>query len=412
MNIIEFKDKLLGIQPALNSLMFLYDRVLKNDYRGIHKLQHYRWDKEFIKIILKHLPRDEYLYHTKGDISNDYHYSDEEYEFCQYLDRVNKDLNKIGKSVSDNGVRKIIFVNLQRMGFVDRFTSKKKLCNINKKSKYRYVRISQKGLNFLNSKDIFEEQKHLGTALDFVFDGIVQDILDILNSLKHPYLTITEMMFFVTYLHKSWNGIILNKDKIVEFINEFRNLNSRAKIVEQVINEYCIPEHFSGNKNDKRDFHNWKNQAQTMFDSLSLMSLFEYDSQTERLLLKTKLNGEKIEFKRSSLIKKEYFLNHEIEKDITFELHHIVPFYYAKDIDALKAIDNWQNLIYIDANSHKIFTLDKNAKKAIRINFKELDAVLDNLIGDEVVLKYTTQIKYKQELQDRLVSYNKSLLGL
>lgn len=50
----------------------------------------------------------------------------------------------------------------------------------------------------------------------------------------------------------------------------------------------------------------------------------------------------------------------------------IMPFYYAKDIDALKAIDNWQNLLYIDANSHKIFSLDKSAKKAIILNFKDL----------------------------------------
>lgn len=84
-----------------------------------------------------------------------------------------------------------------------------------------------------------------------------------------------------------------------------------------------------------------------------------------------------------------------------------MPFYYAKDIDALKAIDNWQNLIYIDANSHKIFSLDKSAKRAIRLSFENLDAVLDNLIGDKILLKYIDNIKYKIELQQRLIKYNK-----
>lgn len=142
------------------------------------------------------------------------------------------------------------------------------------------------------------------------------------------------------------------------------------------------------------------------------MALFEYDRNKQRLLLKININGENIAFKRSSIIKQEYFKQHEVQKDICFELHHIVPFYYAKDIDALKAIDNWQNLIYIDANSHKIFTLDKSAKKAIRLDFRDKDAVLDNLIGDEVVLKYTDNIRYKVALQERMLKYNKVLLGL
>ena len=176
--------------------------------------------------------------------------------------------------------------------------------------------------------------------------------------------------------------------------------------------EYCKPQNFKGNKRQKRDFHNFKNEAQSMFDSLNLMSLFEYDRQKERLLLRTDINKEKITFKRSSLIKMQYFKEHEVQKDIRFELHHIVPFYYAKDIDALKAIDDWQNLLYIDANSHKILSLDKNKKKAIRLHFNGKNAVLDNLIGDEIVLKYTDNVRYKVALQERLLSYNKRLLGI
>ena len=182
--------------------------------------------------------------------------------------------------------------------------------------------------------------------------------------------------------------------------------------MESVIQEYCVPKQFNGTKNTKKDFHNWKNEAQSIFNSLALMSLFEYDGQTKRLLLKADISGEKIAFRRSSLIKTQYFKEHEVQKDLRFELHHIVPFYYAKDIDALKAIDDWQNLIYIDANSHKILSLDKNKKKAIRLNFEDKNAVLDNLIGDEIVLRYTDNVKYKLSLQKRLLNYNKRLLGL
>lgn len=409
----DFKNALLGINPALECLKFLYHRVLRDDYRGLHKLQHYRWSTEYIKIVLKHLPKHNLLLHTQGDIYEDYRYNDDELEFCNYLKNVNKDLSNMQKSITDMGMRKIIFVNLQRMGLIDRFNKKQELCAIDKTYRnYKYVKITQRGLDFLEAKDIFEEQRNLGIALDFVFGGIAQDMLDIINALNPQYISVSEMMFFVSYLGKEYQGKILTKDVIIEFINEFRSLKARQKIVEYVISEFCVPENFSGNKTQKRDFHNWKNEAQTLFDSFDLMALFEYDRVKQNLLLKAKINGENITFKRSHIIKEEYFKQHEVQKDLRFELHHIVPFYYAKDINALKAIDNWQNLIYIDANSHRIFTLDKSAKKAIRLTFKDKDAVLDNLMGDEVILRYIDNIHYKIALQERMLKYNKALLGL
>lgn len=408
-----FKNSLLGINPALESLRFLHDRVLRDDYRGLHKLQHYRWSVEYIKIVLKHLPKDSLLLHTQGDIYEDYRYSSDEAVFCEYLKNMNYGLSKIHKSVTDMAMRKIIFVNLQRMGLIDRFNKKQELCAIDKTYRnYKYVKITQSGVEFLESKNIFEEQRHLGIALDFVFGGIVQDVLDIANALNPQHISVSEMMFFISYLGKKYDGKILTKDRVIDFINEFRSLKARQKVVEYVINEFCLPQNFKGNKTQKRDFHNWKNETQTLFDSFDLMAIFEYDRAKQRLLLKANINGEKLVFKRSNMIKAEYFTQHEVQKDICFELHHIVPFYYAKDIHALKAIDNWLNLIYIDTNSHKIFTLDKSAKKAIRLAFSGENVLLDNFIGNEVVLKYSDNVRYKIALQQRMLHYNKTLLGL
>ena len=167
MTYIDFKTKLLGIQPALECLKFLAWRVSKDDYRGTHKLQHYRWNKEYIKIVLKYLPKDEMLYHTQGDIKDGYIYKSDEVEFCEYLAKVNKELNATKNgNITDMGMRKIIFVNLQRMGLIDRFNKKGILCDPDKKAQYRYVQITQKGLEILNAKNIFEEIKYFGLALD------------------------------------------------------------------------------------------------------------------------------------------------------------------------------------------------------------------------------------------------------
>lgn len=200
----EFLEKLKGINPALECLEFLYHRILRDDYRGTHKLQHYRWSARYIKLVLKnlqaHCDKEGFLYHTAGDIYDDYTYKNEELDFATFLRSLNFDLQKANEgSVTDMGARKIIFVNLQRMGFISRYTKDKALCDISKTYRnYRFVRLTQSGLDFLNATSLFEEQKILGLALDCIFDGLVQDILDILTYFdeKQRYVSIDEMTFF------------------------------------------------------------------------------------------------------------------------------------------------------------------------------------------------------------------------
>lgn len=417
MNKEQFYKNLLGINPAASCLKFLYDRILKDDYRGVHKLQHYRWNATYIKITLKNIKKfsdkDGFLYHTSGDIHDDYRYKENEIPFANCINAINFDLNKANAgSTKDMVMRKIIFVNLQRMGFINRYDKNKNLCDINKKYRnYRYVKLTQSGIDFLESNNLFIEQKILGLALDSIFDGLVQEILDILTAFSENqrYLSVEEMTYFVSYLGKDYKDRILNKDDIIDFINEFRSLGARQKVVTKVISDFCNPKNFKGNKTQKRDLHNWKNEAQSLFDSLNLMSLFEFDSTSKRLFLKDSINNQKIVFKRSNVIKQEYFKNHKIEKDSIFELHHIVPFYFAKDIDTLKIIDNWQNLLYIDANSHKRLT-HKSGRNAIRLNFKDKNVILDDFLGFDICLEFDKNAKYNVDLQDIMREYNQKLL--
>lgn len=412
----EFFKKLTGIQPALGCLEFLYHRILRDDYRGTHKLQHYRWNSKYIKLVLKNLKEfsDEngFLYHTKGDIYDDYIYKNDEIPFAEFLRALNFDLMNEGVgSTTDMVVRKIIFVNLQRMGFVERYSKNKELCKIGTRGQYRFVRITKSGLDFVNATSLFEEQKILGIALDAVFDGLVQDILELLTFFdeKQRFLSIDEMTFFVSYLGKIYNEKILTKEKIVEFILEFRQLGARQNVVVDLVNDFCNPNNFSGTKTDKRDLHNWKNEAQTLFDSLDLMSYFEFDRNRKKLFLRTQIEGKKVVFKRSQKIKQEYFENHAVKEDDIFELHHIVPFYFAKNIEAVKIIDAWQNLIYIDANSHKRLTR-KSGRNAIRLNFNGKDVVLDNFLGFDLCLKFEENAKYNPNLQNVMREYNRKLL--
>lgn len=295
------KADLNAIALGLKFSNFLAQRIKRDDYRGTHKLQHYSWNVDFIKIVLEKLLKfGGEIYHTTGDINESYIYKDKEIEFGKFLSAINLELRKINCSVSDNVMRKIIFVNLQRMGLIDRFDKNGKICKINKTYRnYRYVKITNKGREFLDSKNLFELQRNLRSALDFAFGGVVQDIMDIINSFKQneAYLSVYEMMFFVTFLGKEMDEIIVNKDIILEFINEFRSLKARQKTIIKRVEIFCNPKNFNGNKTDKRDFHNWKNETETMFNSLELMSYFEYDKISQRLFLRTKIGGNCIKLK-------------------------------------------------------------------------------------------------------------------
>lgn len=120
-------------------------------------------------------------------------------------------------------------------------------------------------------------------------------------------------------------------------------------------------------KTGKRDFCNQKNETEAIFNNLALISYFEYDKTKELLFLRSKIDGKSIKFKRSSFIKDEYFKNHNVEKNIQFELHKI-------------------------------------------LNFDKDDAILDNFLGDKIMLENLKNIKYKISLQKQMIEYNKGLL--
>lgn len=71
------------------------------------------------------------------------------------------------------------------------------------------------------------------------------------------------------------------------------------------------------------------------------------------------------------MVKKEYCKNHKVNKNEQFELHYIIPFYLIKDTAMLKAIDDWKNLIYIDAKSHKTLSINKKGRLCIRLSLKD-----------------------------------------
>ena len=57
------------------------------------------------------------------------------------------------------------------------------------------------------------------------------------------------------------------------------------------VKDYCEPKNFSGDKTQKRDFHNFLNETQQILSLLTQMAYFEYNKNDSKLYIRTGTYG-------------------------------------------------------------------------------------------------------------------------
>ncbi|EMH00343.1 hypothetical protein HMPREF1404_00487 [Helicobacter pylori GAM210Bi] len=276
-------------------------------------------------------------------------------------------------------------------------------------SSIKYISLTPLAIEFLNAQDLLRKNFCYTQALENLLQGFGAECREVMIELENHYLDIEEMMFFVTFL----NIENFTRSEIIEYVREYRSLSRIQKEkLKELVQNYCNPNHFNGNKLDKRDYHNWKNQAQQIFSLLEQSVFFETNK--ERLILKTlneenKQNDKKL--KRSIKEKALYFEKHSVKKEKGFELHHIVPLCLARSIEEFDLLDKWENLIYIDAFNHAKISQTQN--KHLCLYFENCDVILSKGLKEEQESLYFTYIEnvlYKPNLQNIMLEYNKDLL--
>ncbi|WP_441725249.1 restriction endonuclease [Helicobacter pylori] len=261
---LDITAQLKNIDPHKKCLQFLGDRVLSGNYRGWHLSQHNRYDQNKICVIL------EEIYKIVGNGLMQIH-GEKQYE------ELVKNVNKILGIGTEYSLRKNFFVDMHRMGLIDRYgVNKEKLHPYERSNHIKYIGLATLGLKLVEahpkggqgaSKPYYDEGlKNLG-LYDFG-----ERCLEIMDSLKTPYLTEYESMFFATALN-------LDTNTIAKYIDEFRLLDEyQYSSVIGLVRNYCNPDHFSGDKSNKRDFGNWQNETQQIFSLLAQIMPFEYNN--------------------------------------------------------------------------------------------------------------------------------------
>ena len=92
-----------------------------------------------------------------------------------------------------------------------------------------------------------------------------------------------------------------------------------------------------------------------------------------------------------------------------FELHHVVPLCWAKNEIEFSTLDNWQNLVYIDAYSHAKITQNNN--RNVVLGFIDDDACFKDFVGKSIICSFGNQISYSVVDKPKMLAYNNVLLN-
>lgn len=398
------------------SLEFLEKRIKLENYRGIHKSQHNRYNLDLILVILRNLYKivgTEKLHIRTFDSSKRTINNEKELKYSKYVTEIQK---QTGRCTQDS-LRKNIFVDLNRMDLINRY-SDDELIDINSqknKRKINFVSISDKGMELINEDlNILDRQMKFTDAINTLLGGLAVNLLSILPELE--YLSVEEYTFFVSFLGHKLNDHIHSEKDIIELVTDYRTLDRAAKnYVTNKIKEFADSKNFKGNKKTKRDFHNWKNEAQQIFCLLDQTAFFEYIRKEKKLIFKeNKKNGvfkkgDAIKLKRSNQIKEKYFELHKVQKVFVFELHHIVHLCASKNnVEFFKLLDDWKNLLYIDGHTHSIITQKNNRHIVLNINEKNNIELTD--LKDTLFLTINENVLYNQNYKNELIKRNRELI--
>lgn len=406
-------QEIIKIDTSKDCLNFIVERIKSDNYRGIQISQHNRYTKKEILIILHeiyNLVGENLMQIRTTDLSKRPINIDGEEKYAELTNNISIKLSRC----TQDSLRKNIFVDMHRMGLINRYNAKNKALSPSEKGIKKYISISKLGISLLKEKNIFSQNLLFTRALENLLKGFGEEILNIALELgsKMPYISKDEVLLFASFLNQNLNDKTYSRSLIVNFIKEYRRLSKYQKnSLIHKLQTYCNPDNFLGNKTQKRDFHNWLNETQQIITLLSQMSYFEYDEKRGRLFIKIGKNGiykDNAKLKRSIIEKRKYFKEHGVVKLDGFELHHVVPLCWAKSIIEFQILDDWKNLVYINAYSHAQITHNNNAN--VKLKFTDDYVIFIDFENKEVKCKKYIDISYDDSKQNIMLEYNNRLL--
>lgn len=406
-----------NINPASKALHSLENRLTFDSYRGVESSQHNRYEVKDVHTILgllnKYAPNQTLLRIRTMDTSKRPTNLPEEIEYAKFCHEA-KQITGIG---TQDAMRKNLFVDWHRMGLINRYDKNKRLVAPYDRRSIVYVSLSELGLQFTQETNLANQSYLFSKALNKLLFGFVENTLNLLSTTSLDSIDFYEFMFFVSAINHPSYSISMTECELL--INDYRSLSrlQKSALIDTLKLE-LDPSKFSGDKTDKRDFHNWVNKYQQIWHLFNQVPFFIIDNSDGILKLylsSTNINSSvynKSAMKRSPRAKNDYFNYHGVTKTKGYELDHIIPLLTANSIEEFTYLDRWENLLYIDGKTHAIKSQSGSKHCILVCNPSNLnDIALKDFQENTLPIQNGYEALFKTDLVLEMVDYNQSFLN-
>ena len=190
--------------------------------------------------------------------------------------RIVAEVNALTGKMTTNSIKKNVFPDLDRMGLIVRCD--KDGVPVMGRRPVATARLSDTGLALAESIKLIERYDVFTKAVDRLFSNRISELAELVyySDFRADKISIYELMLILSDEDDTVDKIALLK--------AYRSLPkvSRGKAID-LIKAYADPARFDGNKTAKRDFNNWKNEAQQILGLLSTTIYFEADNKGFKL---------------------------------------------------------------------------------------------------------------------------------
>lgn len=402
------------IQPSNKALEFIDKRLLDDNYRGTESSQHNRYDMaeiyDILTIMDRYSPNKAPMRIRDTDLSKRPQNTPDEATYARFCESVKV---KVGKGTQDS-IRKNIFVDIHRMGLIDRYDGDKRRLDAFDGGSVKYVSLSDDGIKFIKSS-LLNRAYIFTKALDKLLGGYIELALSMLNERDLGQISKYEFIFFVSAVDTD-TSFSIDMNECVELIKSYRLLSrTQQKAVIETLKQKLQPSLYSGNKTKQRDWHNWQNKIDQVYHLFKQSPYFDVSGvdkdvltlSTRKVVTKA---GETLDLPKRSIAEKfAYFKAHRgVAKTSGYELHHVVPLSWSESPEQYKLFDTWKNMVYIDAYTHAKITQNRNRNVNMTANGEGF--VLADFSGNEVKLIKDRTILYNITNQPIMLDKNRELL--
>ena len=168
--------KITEINKGNKALEFIEKRIADEKYRGSPSSEHNRYVMvqiiDILTLLDKYTPSQNLMTIRTTDISKRKNNNSDEFVYARFCNEAKR---KAGIGTQD-AMRKNLFVDMHRMGLIERYDKDKEPIDSFSRQNVKYVSISKQGLKLIKAKNILDKYFIFSKGIDKLLGGYIDII--------------------------------------------------------------------------------------------------------------------------------------------------------------------------------------------------------------------------------------------